>query len=108
MKIEIRSATEAVIKGYVNAVGRDSRFLPSPEGKYVEQITPKTFENAISKASDIELRFNHQKHLGSTKEGNLTLYEDNIGLYATATITDAETIQKAKNNELRGWSFGFV
>lgn len=108
MRIEIRSSSEVIIEGYVNAVARDSRTLPSPNGKYVEQVKAKTFQRAIENASDIELRFNHEKHLGSTKEGNLTLYEDNIGLYAKATITDPDTIQKAKNNELRGWSFSFI
>ena len=108
MKIEIRSANEAVIEGYVNAVGRDSRILPSPKGKFVEQIAPKTFEKAISGASDIEVRFNHSSVLGSVKQGNLDLREDNIGLYAKATVTDTEVIQKAQKNELRGWSFGFV
>ena len=40
-------------------------------------------------------------------EGNLELFEDNIGLRAICTITDSEVIEKAKNNQLRGWSFGF-
>ena len=58
----------------------------------------------------MDLLFNHnaQRKLGSTSEGNLQLYEDNVGLRAIATITDAEVIEKAKNNELRGWSFGFI
>ena len=47
------------------------------------------------------------RKLGSTKEGNLELFEDNIGLRAICTITDSEVIEKAKNNQLRGWSFGF-
>lgn len=108
MKIEIRSNAEATIEGYVNAIARDSRILPSLHGKYVEQVTPKTFERALEKATDVELRFNHSKHLGSTKEGNLQLFEDNIGLYAKATITDPDVIVKARQNELRGWSFSFV
>src|SRR5690606_101680 len=71
---------------------------------------PKTFERALQRASDVELRFNHDKNrkLGSIKEGNLQLFEDNIGLRAIATVTDEEVIQKAKNKELRGWSFGFI
>ncbi|MGQ0454521.1 HK97 family phage prohead protease, partial [Bacillus sp. SS-TM] len=36
------------------------------------------------------------------------LYEDNIGLRAIATVTDEQVIEKARNKELRGWSFGFV
>ena len=42
------------------------------------------------------------------KSGNLELYEDNIGLRAIATVTDEQVIEKARNKELRGWSFGFV
>ncbi len=49
---------------------------------------------------------NHNKKVGSTKEGNLELYEDNIGLRAVATITDPEVIEKAKQKKLKGWSFG--
>lgn len=113
MKIEIRSASSATIEGYVNAVGRDSRVLPkklSPRATsdFVEMVTPKTFEKALSKTDNVEVRFNHGVVLGSTKDKTLELYEDSIGLYAKATITDPATIDKAKRKELRGWSFGFV
>ncbi len=109
MRIEIRG-NQVLLDGYVNAVGRESRILPSPNGRFREQIVPKTFEKALQKASDVELRFNHDesRKLGSTKEGNLQLFEDNIGLRAIATVTDDAVIQKAKNGELRGWSFGFI
>ena len=36
------------------------------------------------------------------------MYEDNIGLRAIATVTDEQIIEKARNKELCGWSFGFV
>lgn len=108
MRIEIRG-NQVMLDGYVNAVGRDSRILPSPKGKFIEQIKPQTFQRALERADNVDLLFNHQKSrkLGSTKEGNLELYEDNIGLRAIATISDDEVIKKAKNGELRGWSFGF-
>lgn len=108
MKIEIRSKNEAVIEGYVNAVCRDSRKLPSIRGVFIEQVESGVFKRALDRAENVELRMNHEKVLGSIKEGNLTLYEDNIGLYAKATVTDKELIKKAQNGELRGWSFGFV
>ena len=109
MKIEIRSANEAVIEGYVNAVGRDSRIMRRKDGKrFVEVVEPRTFEKALGKGGNIEVRLNHGAVLGSTESGSLKLYEDNIGLYAKATITDADTIEKARRKELRGWSFGFV
>lgn len=109
MRIEIRG-NQVLLDGYVNAVDRESRILPSPRGRFKEKIKPKTFEKALQKAEDVELRFNHDvnRKLGSIKEGNLQLHEDNIGLRAIATITDEDVIQKAQNGELRGWSFGFI
>jgi HK97 family phage prohead protease len=109
MRIEIRG-DQVLLDGYVNAVLRESRVLPSPRGPFKEQIAPKTFEKALQKNDDVKLLFNHQesRQLGSMKEGNLQLFEDNIGLRAIARVTDTEVIQKAKAGELRGWSFGFV
>lgn len=107
MRIEIRG-NQVLLDGYVNAVDRESRVLPSPRGRFVEKIKPKTFERALQRADDVELRFNHERKLGSIKEGNLQLYEDNIGLRAIATVADDEVVEKAKKNELRGWSFGFI
>lgn len=53
------------------------------------------------------LNHDQSRVLGSTKEGNLELTEDNIGLHARATVTDPEVIQSARNGDLVGWSFGF-
>lgn len=106
LKIEVRT-DNVLIEGYVNAVERDSLILPSIRGKFVERVVAGTFKKALLKNSDVELRFNHSKVLGSTAN-ELQLKEDNIGLYARAIVTDAEVIEKAKNKELRGWSFGFV
>lgn len=77
--------------------------------KFVEQIMPKTFERAIEKSEDILCLLNHEpnRKLGSTKDGNIELFEDNIGLRAICEITDGEVIEKAKEKKLRGWSFGF-
>jgi uncharacterized protein len=109
MRIEIRG-NQVLLDGYVNAVLRESRVLPSVNGRFKEQVVPKTFERALQKAENVDLLFNHDKNrkLGSTIEGNLELFEDNIGLRAIATITDEDVINKARNDELKGWSFGFV
>jgi len=109
LRIEIRG-NQVLLDGYVNAVERESRVLPSPRGRFKEKIRAKTFERALDKAENVDLLFNHDKNrkLGSLQEGNLQLYEDNIGLRAIAHVSDEKIIQKAKDGELKGWSFGFV
>jgi HK97 family phage prohead protease len=108
MRIELRSDS-VVLDGYVNVTLRESRILPSPRGQFVEEIMPKTFERALMNTDSVDLLFNHDRSrkLGSTKEGNLELREDNVGLRAIATVTDSEVMEKARAGELRGWSFGF-
>ena len=108
MRIEIR-ADQVIIDGYVNAICRDSKPLLSPQGLFVEQIKEGVFQRALNKAQDVKLLFNHleNRELGSIKQGNLQLFEDNIGLRAICSITDPEVMQKAKDNQLKGWSFGF-
>jgi hypothetical protein len=109
MKVEFRN-NSVILDGYVNVPQRDSRELPSPRGKFVEQISQRAFEKALGRTDNVDLLFNHKedRKLGSTMEGNLEVYEDAVGLRAICTVTDEEVIQKAKNNELRGWSFGFI
>lgn len=109
MRIEIRNDS-VLLDGYVNAVARDSRPMLDENGeKFVEQISPRTFQRAVEKNDDILCLLNHEpsRVLGSTKQGNIELFEDNIGLRAICKITDSEVIEKAKENKLRGWSFGF-
>lgn len=108
MRVEIRN-NSINLDGYVNVVNRESRVLPSVRGKFIEHIVPGAFKKALEQAEDVKLLFNHLEHrqLGSIKQGNLTLNEDVIGLRAKCTVDDAEIIDKAKRNELRGWSFGF-
>jgi|SRR5437764_323305 len=109
MKVEIRNDSVS-ISGYVNVALRDSRRLPSNKGIFVEQIEPQVFQRALGRNDDVKLLFNHKEDrlLGSQKQGNLTLREDAIGLYAECIVNDPEVVEKARNNELRGWSFGFV
>jgi len=108
LKIEIRNDS-VFISGYVNVVSRDSRILSSNTGKFIEQVKPLTFQRALSKTDNVDLLFNHKTNrlLGGTKSGNMKLWEDAIGLRAECTVTDTEVIEKARNKELRGWSFAF-
>lgn len=97
------------LEGYVNAVERNSKPLLSRMGKFIERICKGAFKKAIERNDDIHILLNHDwnKDLGSTKQGNLELSEDAIGLKARAVITDPEVVEKAKNGDLIGWSFGF-
>ena len=109
--MNIRITNDSVeIEGYVNSVERLSRPLTSRMGKFVERIKKGAFKRAIERNNNIHILLNHNwdKDLGSTKDGNLELTEDNIGLRARAVISDPETIKKAKNGDLVGWSFGFT
>lgn len=109
MKVEIRNDS-VHIEGYVNVVERDSRVLPSPRGKFIEQVKAKTFQRALESTDNVDLLFNHDSNrkLGSTKEGNIKLWEDEIGLRAIVDTNDQEIVEKAKNKQLTGWSFGFT
>ena len=108
MKVNIR-ADKVEIEGYVNAIERDSKPLWSRVGQFIERICKGAFKKALKRNDDVHILLNHDwtRDLGSTKQGNLELEEDNIGLKARATITDPEVVKKARAGELVGWSFGF-
>lgn len=108
MNVNIRQ-DHVEIEGYVNAVERNSKPLKSRMGQFIERICKGAFKNAIKRNEDIHILLNHDwnRDLGSTKQGNLELEEDNIGLKARAKITDEEIIEKARRGDLVGWSFGF-
>ena len=108
MKILIRNDS-VVIEGYVNAVERNSNPLVSRIGRFIERIRKGAFSNALKRSDDVHLLLNHDwnKDWGSLMRGNLELAEDNIGLFARATITEPEGIEKARRGDFVGWSFGF-
>lgn len=107
MRIEIRSDS-VLLDGYVNAVERQSNPVITPHGKVIEVIEQRAFERALGRADNVDLLLDHDENmkLGSTQEGNLKLWEDNIGLRAECTVTNPDVIQKAKDGKLKGWSFG--
>ena len=107
MQMEIRNDS-VLIKGYANVTSRESRILNSPQGKFIEVVEQNTFKNAIDRNPNVLLLANHDKSrvLGKLSE-NVEMREDDIGLWVEATITDSEIIDKARNNKLSGYSFGF-
>lgn len=108
MNITIR-ADSVEIEGYVNAIERLSKPLMSRIGQFLERVKKGAFGRAIKRNNNIRILLNHdwERDLGGTKDGNLELVEDAIGLKARAIITDKDVIEKAKRGELVGWSFGF-
>jgi len=113
MQITVRSDS-VLIDGYVNAVERDSKVLHGRSGQFIERIAAGAFARALGRAKatgrpvKVLLNHNYDRELTSTAENTTQLREDNIGLRCTCEIRDAEVVEKARNKELRGWSFGFV
>lgn len=108
--MEIRIKSDSVeIDGYVNAIERRSKPLPSRTGQFIERICKGAFKRALQRNDDVRILLNHDwnKNLGGTKDGSLELAEDNIGLKARAIIKDPDVIKKASQGDLVGWSFGF-
>ena len=112
MKIEVREDS-VVISGYVNAIERYSKPIRETlRGKirtFIEKIRAGVFKTALKRNDNVLvlLNHNHDRILANTKDGTAKLEEDNIGLRAEVTITDKEVVEKARNNKLVGWSFGF-
>ncbi|MBQ8892552.1 MAG: HK97 family phage prohead protease [Bacilli bacterium] len=112
MNVEIREDSVR-ITGYVNAVERLSKpITENIHGKvrtFLERIKAGTFRKAIKRNNNILVLLNHDKNrvLATTKNDTAKLVEDNIGLRADVTIYDKDVIEKARNNQLVGWSFGF-
>ena len=106
MQITVR-ADSVELEGYVNAIERKSKPLWSRIGQFVERICKGAFKRALERNDDVRIMLNHTRDIGGQKDGNLELYEDNIGLHAKARITDPEVIKKAREGNLVGWSFGF-
>lgn len=106
MQIEIRT-DGAHISGYVNATEKKSRPVVTPHGRVIEEIEPRAFQNALDRAENVAMTKDHgDSVLAETRAGTLRLYEDNIGLYADAVVTDEQTIEEARAGKIRGWSFG--
>ena len=112
MNIELRNDS-VVISGYVNAVERWSKPLKANlrgmMQRFIEKIKAGTFKTALKRNDNVKVLLNHNpdRELANTKDGTAILEEDNIGLRAEVTITDPEVVEKARNNKLVGWSFGF-
>lgn len=102
------------VSGYVNRTGEWSEVLGNTT-KFVERIAPGAFARALQNATndiDFLAEHNDQLILASTRNGSLTLKEDNTGLYMEATIAPTswgkDYFQLIQDGILRNMSFGFI
>ena len=109
MQVEVRNDGKLEISGYVNAIDRYSKELYGSKGKFIEKVAPTVFQRALEKASNVDMLLTHdvRRKLASIEDGTLELKEDNIGLHATAVISDTEVIEEVRCGNIKGWSFGF-
>lgn len=107
LNIEIRG-DGAHICGYVNATEKKSRPVVTPRGRVIEEIEPRAFQAAIDRAENVIMTKDHEALpiLAETRAGTLKLWEDEIGLYADAVVSDPETVAEARAGKVKGWSFG--
>jgi HK97 family phage prohead protease len=112
-RVEVRDDV-VHIDGYVNAVERDSKVLRDGQGQFIERVKAGTFQRAIERAKSrndcvrVLLNHDYSRQLTSTDEATTKLFEDNIGLRCQCEIRDADIVEKAKEQKLNGWSFGFM
>lgn len=108
MEVFIRADSVELV-GYVNVIERASKVLRSRSGNFIERIKKGAFKRAIERNDNIRALLNHDAghDLGGTNDGSLELREDSVGLHARLVTRDADTIQKARERKLVGWSFGF-
>lgn len=79
---------ELTVSGYVNKTGQWSQPL-GREKRFIERIMPGVFTRALDKGNDVDLLAEHDssKLLASTKNGSLSLSEDDNGLFMEARIS---------------------
>lgn len=100
------------VSGYVNRTEHQSELLGSGQ-KFKEVIKRGAWQKAIDSAKEIHFLAEHDKSkiLASTRNGSLSLREDDQGLYMEATISPTswgkDYHQLIKDGILQNMSFGF-
>lgn len=110
--IENDDEGKLIVSGYVNETGKQSHLLGTKK-KFKETIQKGAFTRALKKGNDIHFLAEHDENkiLASTRNGSLTLKEDEKGLLMTAEISDTSYGRDyhtlIKDGILRNMSFGF-
>jgi len=84
--VEVRQAEDGTmsLRGYAAVFDEPSVPLP-----FIETIAPGAFRKTLSETPDVRLLINHEGlPLARTKNGTMTLIEDDRGLYMDAQIAD--------------------
>lgn len=111
-KLETTGENEMVVSGYVNKTNQWSQVL-GQRNKFVERISKGAFKRSLGQGKEVRFLAEHDndKILASTKNGSLSLHEDETGLLMTATIIDTswgkDYHKLIKNGLLTNMSFGF-
>ena len=97
------------LTGYVAKFGERSQFMG-----FYEEIESRAFDNTLKSENNIFALYNHDwdKVLGSTRNGSLELFVDDVGLRFKLTPKANTTFMNdvrelVSSGELRGMSFGF-
>ncbi|WP_455543373.1 HK97 family phage prohead protease [Intestinibacter sp.] len=111
--IENEDEGKLTVQGYVNETGKQSNLLGTKK-KFKETIQKGAFTRALAKGNDVHFLAEHDENkiLASTRNGSLTLEEDEKGLLMTADISDTtygrDYHTLIKDGILRNMSFGFT
>src|SRR5271154_4523750 len=88
--------------------------VPTDIGDFREEIAPGAFSRALAEKQDVRCLMNHDPNfvLGRTKNGTLTLSEDNTGLKFTNTPPDTQVGRDChtlvKRGDMGECSFAFI
>lgn len=95
--------------GYVNSTGKKSKLLHENGESFFEIMQEGVFKNAIKRADDIKVLFNHDDNyeLSSTSQG-AEIYEDEIGLFCSFKTNDEHVKAQIEHGKIQGWSFRFT
>jgi HK97 family phage prohead protease len=108
LRVTQDAGAPAKLVGYASVFNAWSEDL----GGFRERVQPGAFSNAV-KASDIRALINHDPSLilGRTKNGTLSVREDDTGLWMEVTLPDTQyardLAESVKRGDIDQMSFGF-
>lgn len=108
LRVAQEGAAPAKLVGYASIFDAWSEDL----GGFRERVQPGAFANAV-KNSDVRALINHDPSLilGRTKNGTLSVREDDTGLWMEVTLPDTQyardLVESVKRGDIDQMSFGF-